>query len=301
MIGDLIDFDAVRKRRVRHSQVIGFMEKQPARVIAITSGKGGVGKTTTAVNLALALVQAGKKVLVLDADLGLANVNIMLGFEPRMTLREVIAQRATIDDVIVSLPSGLDIIPASSGFPELTNLSEGERMLLVSAFDDLAYRYDYMLVDTAAGIGDNVLYFNEAAEDVLVVIDSEPTSLTDAYALIKVLAAQHGVKSFQILVNRVPKGVDGKQVFAQIAAATGKFLSVRLQYLGSIGHDEEVSKAIISQRAFYELFPSSKTGLDFAKLAKRLIAEPRQASPRGGLQFFFRALLEGGKGRVSSQ
>lgn len=265
----------------------------PARVIAITSGKGGVGKTHTTVNLGLALVKAGKRVLILDGDLGLANVNILLGFKPQKTLEQVMAGSAELREVIVKDPSGLDIIPASSGVPELTNLSEAERLSLVDAFDDFASEYDYLLVDTAAGIGDNVLYFNCAAEQILVVIGPEPTSITDAYALIKVLATRSGRKEFDVIVNRATITSDGKSTFQQLAQATDRFLNVSLKYLGSVSEDESVTQAVIKQRPFLHLFPSSKASLDIQKLAKKIANNEGSRTPKGGLQFFFRALLEG--------
>ncbi len=267
--------------------------RTPAKVIAITSGKGGVGKTNTSVNLGLALSKLGKRVLLLDGDLGLANINIMLGFQPSITLAEVMAGRASLREVIVSHPLGFDVIPASSGIPEMTLLSEAERLSLVESFDELATQYDYMLVDTAAGIGDNVLYFNVAAEQILVVIGPEPTSITDAYALIKVLAQRSGRREFDVLVNRAPAGSDGRSTFAQLAAATDRFLSVKLTFLGAISEDESVSQAVIRQTPFLELFPTSKASRDVTRLAKRIADNEGSRVPKGGLQFFFRALLEG--------
>ncbi len=266
--------------------------KDPARVISITSGKGGVGKTNTTVNVGLSLVNLGKRVLLLDADLGLANINILLGFEPSATIHDVVAGKAKLEDVIVNYDYGLDIIPASSGIPELTNLSQNERLSFVELVDSLAADYDYVLVDTAAGIGDNVIYFNVASEDKIVVIDHEPTSITDAYAVIKVLSTHHNIREFYVIANKTPVGSDGRKTYAKLAAATDRFLNVNLKYLGSIAADELVSKSVIDQKACVELYPSSKAGLDFAKIAKKLIDTEGQRKPSGGLQFFFKELLE---------
>jgi len=281
----------IRGKKAFMSQTTG-----PAKVIAVTSGKGGVGKTHTTVNLGLALVKAGKRVLILDGDLGLANVNILLGFKPQKTLQQVMEGSAELADVIVKDQSGLDIIPASSGVPELTNLSEAERLSLVDAFDDFANAYDYLLVDTAAGIGDNVLYFNCAAEQILVVIGLEPTSITDAYALIKVLATRSGRKEFDVIVNRATASADGKSTFQQLAQATDRFLNVSLKYLGSISEDESVPQAVVRQRPYLQLYPSSRASIDIQKLAKRIANNEGSRTPKGGLQFFFRALLEGNSG-----
>lgn len=265
---------------------------KPARVISITSGKGGMGKTSTTVNLGLALVNSGRRVLLLDGDLGLANINILLGFKPGKTLHQVIRGEARIDEVIVTDPSGLDIIPAASGIPELTYLSEEERTVLIEEFESLAGRYDYVLVDTAAGIGDNVLYFNGAAEQIVVVVGPEPTSITDAYALIKVLYQKTGRRKFGVVVNRTPIGSDGRSTFNQLAKATDKFLNVQLNLIGSLTDDSSVSEAVISQRPFLQLFPSSKVSLDMTRLAEKIDADQSVRGLNGGLQFFFRSILE---------
>ncbi len=263
------------------------------RVIAITSGKGGVGKTHTTINLGLTLSKLGKRVLLLDADLGLANINVMLGFEPRATVEEVLRGKASLNDIVVSHPSGIDIIPASSGIQELSHLSEGERLALIEGVETLGKRYDYLLIDTGAGVGSNVMFFNAAAHDVLVVIDQEPTSLTDAYALIKIMSSRHGVNNFLVLVNRTPSNIDGKTVFSQLMTVTGKFLNVRLQYLGSIADDESVTQAIVSRKPFVEIYPSSRTSTDISQIARKLVATPAARNCGGGIQFFFQELLRG--------
>ncbi|MBP9839261.1 MAG: MinD/ParA family protein [Proteobacteria bacterium] len=266
--------------------------KEPTRVITITSGKGGVGKTHTTVNLGLALAKLGKKVLLLDGDLGLANINILMGFKPKKTLHQVVTGEASLQEVIVSTKQGIDIIPASCGIPELTNLSEEDRISLINAFDTLAEEYDYMLIDTAAGIGDNVLYFNIAAEDIIVVVGPEPTSITDAYALIKVLSQKCDRKEFNILINRCTPGSDGRNTFAQFSSICEHFLNVSLKFLGSIVDDESVSQAVLKQRPFLELYPSSRASQDVEKLARKLTIQQNRKAPQGGLQFFFKNLLD---------
>jgi len=264
----------------------------PARVLSITSGKGGVGKTHTSINLGNHFVKLGKKVLILDADLGLANVNVLLGFQPVKHIGQLLSGEAKLKDLIVHHETGLDIIPASSGVAELTNLSPEEQERLVQAFDDLSHSYDYLIVDTAAGIGDNVLYFNTAAEDVIVVVDKEPTSITDAYAVIKVLSQRSDVKTFHVLVNRCPVGNDGKSIFAQLASVTGKFLNVSLKFLGSVQEDTSVREATLKQKPYSELFPSCRASLDIARIAKKIDESSHERTPRGGMQFFFRSLVE---------
>ena len=286
-MADIIDFQQFKTQKIKERQM-----GQPAKVISVTSGKGGVGKTHTTVNLGLALVKLGKKVLLLDADLGLANVNILLGFKSGATIADLLAGRATLKDVIVKHPSGLDIIPAASGIPEIVNLNDEERLSLLNAIGDVGFDYDYLIVDTAAGIGDSVVYFNLAAEEIIVVTNSEPTSITDAYALIKVLNSLHGVNQVSILVNRNPIGVDARQTYAKLVATTDKFLSVRLKYIGFVSEDDSVSEAVKSQKPFLELFPSSKASLDISKIAKKVSEDTSVRQAQGGLQFFFKALLE---------
>ena len=286
-MGEIIDFQQIRNSKARERKMA-----QPAKVISITSGKGGVGKTHTTVNLGLALVKLGKRVLLLDADLGLANVNILLGFQPGATIADLLNGSAKMSEVIVKHSSGLDIIPATSGIPEIVNLNDSERLMLLNSLSDLGSEYDYLIVDTAAGIGDSVLYFNLAAEDIIVVVNPEPTSIADAYALIKVLSTNHGINQVAILVNRSPIGTDGRQTYAKLAAATDKFLNVRLKYLGSITDDSSVPDAVREQKAYLELFPSSKASLDITKLAKKISEDQSARNPQGGIQFFFKALLE---------
>lgn len=261
----------------------------PARVISITSGKGGVGKSHTTINLGLGLTKLGKKVLILDADLGLANINVLLGFQTKVNVGDVLSGRAELQEIIIHHASGLDIIPASSGISELTNLTEGERLTFMSAIDDLAFEYDYFLIDTAAGIGDNVLYFNVAAENIIVVIDPEPTSITDAYAVMKVLSTRCNVKKFQVLVNKATG--DGRSAFTQLAAATGKFLDVSISFLGAVQDDPAVLEATRAQRPYSELFPTARASLDIGRIARKIANDEAPRTARGGMQFFFRAIV----------
>lgn len=285
---------------IRRHSIQMSSKKAPAKVISVTSGKGGVGKTHTTVNLGLALVKMGKRVLILDADLGLANVNILLGFKPAATINDLISGEAKLKDVIVSHPTGLDIIPASSGVTDLLDLDEEQRVTLLEAVEEFGSHYDYLLIDTAAGIGDTVMYFNLSAEEVLVVIGPEPTSITDAYALIKVLSTQHGLRDFSVVVNRAPVGNDGRAAFGQLSAVTSRFLQVSLNYRGSIADDSAVVDAVVKQKPYLELFPSAKCSRDISKLAEKIASDQGARAPKGGLQFFFKSLLEAGTASQST-
>ncbi len=263
-----------------------------ARVISVTSGKGGVGKTTMTVNLAVCLARAGKSVLLLDADLGLANVDVMLGLAPHHTLNDVLEGRKNLGEILVSGPEGISIIPAASGVEEMGSLDTAKRMILMQEIEEIAHKFDYLLIDTSAGIGADVLYFNSASSEIVVVINDEPTSLTDAYALIKVLSQNYGEKSFSVLVNEVADAKTAITAFNRLNSAVERFLHVELRNLGFIPQDSAAAEAVRNQKALVEIYPSSPAALAFAALARKLDAEFYDLRVKGGMQFFFKQLLE---------
>jgi flagellar biosynthesis protein FlhG len=189
---------------------------KPVRVIAVSGGKGGVGKTSVSVNLAVALADAGRQVMLLDADLGLANVDVLLGLSPRFTLADVIEGRCTLEDTLLEGPHGLAVVPASSGKRSMAELSAPEQVGLIRAFSELDRDIDVMVVDTAAGIHDSVLTFAQAAQDVILVVCNEPASITDAYALIKVLSRERGVSRVHIIANMVRSPAEGRELFDKL-------------------------------------------------------------------------------------
>ncbi len=262
------------------------------RVMCFSSGKGGVGKTSIVTNIGLAIANSGKRVMILDADLGLANVDVILGLSPRYTIKHLFSGEKTLDEILVTGPGGIKILPSGSGVPELVNLSEGEKLTLLSEMERLESPPEVMLIDTAAGIADNVLYFNIAARQRVVVVTPEPTSITDAYALIKVLSGRYHIKDFMILVNWVRNEQEARKVFKQLSAVADRFLGMlRLVYIGYIPKDSSVSKAVRQQRPVLELYPDSKAAKQFVKVAENILNTEDKCSDGGNIKFFWKQFL----------
>lgn len=264
---------------------------RPVQVIAVTGGKGGVGKTSVAVNLAASLATAGRQVVLVDGDMGLANVDVFLGLSPRYTLSHVLSGERTLDEILVTTPQGFHIVPAASGAANLANLDAGAHLGLVQAFSTLVTPLDTLIVDTAAGIGHGVMQFSQAAQQVLVVLRDEPASLTDAYALVKVLSRSHNVSRFRVLANMSPSPGAGEELFRRFERVTGRFLDVILEFAGEIPDDECQRLAIRAQRAVVDAYPSSPAARAFKKLAARADTWPVPPGPRGNLEFFVERLV----------
>jgi len=262
-----------------------------ARTIAIASGKGGVGKSNVVANLAIALRRRGQRVIVIDADLGLANLDTLLGVNPRATLRHVLHGERTLRDVLIEGPAGIQLVPAASGFEDLTQLTHAQRLLLLEQVDSLDGAFDVLLLDTGAGISTNVLFFAAAAHETMVVVTPEPTALTDAYALVKVLSTRYAEQSFGVLVNMARGELEARRTFAHLSRVAERFLHVSLRWIGWVPFDAEVPEAVRRQRAVVELAPRAPVSVAFNALAERIVAGPDALAPKGGLQFFFRRLL----------
>lgn len=262
------------------------------RVISFTSGKGGVGKTSSVVNLGIALAREGRSVLLLDADLGLANLDVMLGLKPRWTLLDVLEGRRSLQEILLTGPEGMMVIPAASGVESICTLSGAQRLQLLEAVEEIASDFDYLLIDTQAGIGSEVMYFNTAAGEIVCIINGEPTSLTDAYAMIKLLSRNYGERSISILVNNVEDERRAKEAFARLSGSVDRFLHVELKYLGFVPTDSAAREAIRSQSPVTQIFPSSPAALGYARVARALDERFLERRVKGGLQFFFKQLLE---------
>ena len=292
---DIIDFPSKYKQN-NIDQAAGLrrmVKPKPVRVITIASGKGGVGKTNVTVNLAIALASQGKKVTILDADLGLANIDVMLGLHSKKNLSHVMNGECELEEILLDGPSGIKIIPASSGVKNMAEMSPAEHAGLVSAFSQLNHDIDVLLVDTAAGISDSVTSFSRAAQEVLVVVCDEPASITDAYALIKLLSKDHGVFKFHILANMVAGPQQGRDVYEKLSKVSSQFLDVALEYIGHIPFDEHLQKAIKRQKTVVEAFPRSRSAQAFQTLSKKVNNWPVATASGGHLEFFVERLVSG--------
>jgi len=267
-------------------------QQKPVRVIAVTSGKGGVGKTNLSVNLGVALSKMGRRVALLDADMSLANVDILLGLSPQYNLSHVLQGEKTLDDIMLEGPAGLKVIPASSGVQKMAELSSIEQAGVIRAFSEMNQNLDVLIVDTAAGISSSVVNFARACQEIIVVVCDEPTSLTDAYAYIKLLNRDYGLNSFHIVANMVQSVQQGQQLFNKLSMVTDKYLDVSLRYTGGVPFDEYLRKAVQKQTPVLEAFPRSKSSLAIRNLALKIDGWPIKIQPGGYLEFFVERMIQ---------
>jgi len=285
-------------QRVMHKQldqaagIRKMKQVKPVRVIAVTSGKGGVGKTNLSVNLGVSLAKMGRKVALLDADMSLANVDILLGMHPKFNLSHVLSGQKTLAEITEIGPGGLRVIPGSSGIQHMSELSNIEQAAIVHAFSELDKDLDVLIVDTAAGISGSVVNFARACQEVVVVVCDEPTSLTDAYAFMKLLNRDYGLFQFHILANMVQSPQQGQNLFNKLSKVTDRYLDVALTYAGAIPFDEYLRKSVQKQTAVVEAFPHSKSSQAFKSVAQRINSWPVRSQTGGHLEFFVERMIK---------
>jgi len=248
------------------------------RVIAITSGKGGVGKTNIVINLALALSRKGRKIFLLDADMGLANVDVLLGLTPQYTLEHVMRGEKTIQEIIMTGPEGFRILPSGSGISELSEMTYEQQMLLFQELSKIDDEMDYLLIDTGAGISSNVMRFNASANEVIIIANAEPTSITDAYALMKLLAIKYHIRDFGLIANSVASAKEGKAVYDTLNQVCGEFLQVNLFFLGWVPFDTTLRKCVRHQQPLLTYAPTSPAAKNITAIANLIESRPIHSS-----------------------
>lgn len=260
------------------------------RIIAVSSGKGGVGKTNLSINIALAYARLGKRVIVMDADLGLANVNVVLGIIPKYNLYHLIRKQKRMKDILLDTAYGIKIVAGASGFSKIANLSDEERSDFINELSELS-NADIIIIDTSAGVSNNVLSFIAAADDALIVTTPEPTAITDAYGIIKIIATEIDNMNLglKLIVNRVKSVVEGKKVAERVINIAGQFLNLKVDYLGYVYDDPTVSQSVLKQKPFMALDPNSKPSICVKHLVSRL--EKIEYKEGSGVGRFLRKLL----------
>ncbi len=288
----VVETEALSRRK---AQMVPGKKNLP-RVIAVTSGKGGVGKTNLVANMAVCLSRKGKRVVIIDADVGLANIDIIFNLRPEYNIRHVINSEKTLKQVMVESQHGIKILPGGSGFSDLTQLSEGEKLNLLSEFETLSDKADFILVDTGAGISSNVLYFNSACDECVIIATKEPTSITDAYAMMKVMSQEYGTKHFKLIVNMVDSETDAKKVYASLSGALDKFLrNVILEYVGYIPFDRKLQQAVQKRSLVTDDSTDSLSAKAIETIAQTLSKTPVKQSSNGALTFFMSKVFEGAR------
>jgi len=260
------------------------------RIITITSGKGGVGKTNVSVNLALAYARLGKKVVVMDADLGLANVNIMLNMVPKFNLYDMIRKGKTMKEIIVETEYGISIVAGALGISQVANLSENERHNFIDELNTLSFA-DIIIIDTSAGVSSNVLDFIAAADDAIIITTPEPTAITDAYGIIKIIATEYDNLDMELklVINRVKGAAEAKKVADRMTNIASQFLNLKVDYLGFIYDDPVVSQAVLRQKPFMVIDPRCKASICIQHIVGKM--EKSEIRETGGFASMFRRLF----------
>jgi flagellar biosynthesis protein FlhG len=281
---------AEKLREIMRNKTPAGGPQKASRIISVSSGKGGVGKTNIAINLALAYGRLGKKVIVLDADLGLANVNVILGVIPRYNLYHLIRQQKKMREILLDTSYGIQIVAGASGFSKIANLSEQERRGFIEELYELSAA-DIIIIDTSAGVSNNVLTFVAASDDVIIVTTPEPTAITDAYGIVKIIATEidNLDLGLKLVVNRVRSVTEARKVAERVINIAGQFLNIKIDYLGFVYEDPLVQTAVIKQRPFLALDPKAKASICIDHLVRRL--EKIDFREGGGIAKFLKKLF----------
>lgn len=267
------------------------MTEKRIRTLSIASGKGGVGKTTLTVNLAYYLSALGKKVLILDGDMSLANVDIFLKKNPEHSLSDFFGGDISLDDILIKYSKNIHILPGSSGVLELTQLSSFQKKMLIDGVSEMEGDYDYLLIDTASGISDEVLYLSSAAQEVFLVVQPDPASMTDSYALMKLLNQKYKTKSFSIIANQVMNDQEGLSIFQRLNLVSSKFLNVNLHYAGFVPFDLKLRQATHKQELIGIHAPQCLSSLSIRQIAGNIEKTANREECQGGLKFFWHQVL----------
>lgn len=266
--------------------------QQATKVISITSGKGGVGKTAVVANVASCLARSGNKVLILDADLGLANIDVVFGLTPPYNLNHFFSGEKDLTSIIVDGPYGMQILPAGSGLQSFIQLDADQKLRLLDGLETLDDDYDYVFIDTEAGISENVTYFNTAAHEIILVTTPDPTAITDVYALMKLLSTRYHEKYFNLVVNMARDETEALDVYRKLTVVANRYLDISIDYFGSIPYDRQMADAIRRQQAIVDLYAGSAISQAFDALAERIHQNTAVRSPKGTVQFFWDQLLK---------
>lgn len=262
-----------------------------ARVLSVTSGKGGVGKTVCTANLALVMARRGYRVLVIDADLGLANIDLYFGLSPRYNLNHFFSGEKQLEEIFLTTDDGIVVLPAGSGIQKYTHLDSVQKLHLMEGLELLHDWFDIVLIDTEAGISENVTYFNVAAQDILVVTTPEPTAISDAYALMKLLSTRFYEKRFKLIVNSVTSENEALDVYHKLSMVSSRFIDISIDFLGSIPQDKRFTESVRKQKTLVALYPESKPSAAFAEILENLALGSEKQLPKGTQQLFWNKLL----------
>ena len=265
-------------------------QERKTRIITVTSGKGGVGKTSLSVNMALAFARIGKKVIVMDADLGLANVNVMLNMIPKYNLYHVIKKQKSLREILVETEYGISIVAGASGFSQIANMRDNERQQFIEELDTLSFA-DIIIIDTSAGVSSNVLDFIAAADDAIIITTPEPTAITDAYGIIKIIAMEYDTLNMglKLVVNRAKGSKEAKDVADRMITIAGQYINVKVDYLGFIYDDQVVPGAVRQQRPFMVVDPKCKASICIQHLVERM--DKSKLVKSGGIGTMFKRLF----------